>query len=80
MRDRFSMLEGHEDLCAHMGAAQKFMPGLRWERRGNVRHCQGTVLAEWAAVAADGSDKMKGTNVFQFGSNGTIQSVIGLNA
>ena len=31
-------------------------------------------------VAADGSDKMTGTNVFQFGSNGTIQSVIGLNA
>ena len=32
-RDRYSMLEGHEDLRTQIGASQHFMPGLRMERR-----------------------------------------------
>ena len=49
MRDRFSCVEGTRELTLHIGASQRFMPGLRLQRDGDVRHCQGTVLAEWAA-------------------------------
>ena len=77
-RDRYSMLAGHEDLRTHIGASQRFMPGLKMERRGATRHCQGTVLAEWAAVGADGAERMSGTNVFVFGPDGKMESVTGV--
>ena len=75
-RDRFSAIEGVDDLQSHLTAAQRFMPGLRMVREGEVRHCQGTVLAEWVARAADGAERARGTNVFTF-ANRRIDSVIG---
>jgi hypothetical protein len=42
-RDRYSLLDGLPDLTAHSGATQRFMPGIRMERKGDVRHCQGMV-------------------------------------
>jgi uncharacterized protein YndB with AHSA1/START domain len=75
--DRFSLLDGLEDLTAHTGAAQRFMPGIRIERKGDVRHCQGTVLADWIAVDRDAKERMSGTNVFVFKPDGRIDSVMG---
>jgi uncharacterized protein YndB with AHSA1/START domain len=77
-RDRFSLLDGIADLTAHIGASQRFMPGIGLERRGGVRHCQGVVLADWIAKASDGKDRMSGTSVFVFGPDGRIDSVTGL--
>ena len=74
-RDRFSLLDGLADLTAHMSAAQRFMPGIRLERKGNVRHCQGTVLADWIAVDSDAQPRMSGTSVFVFRPDGKIDSV-----
>ena len=74
-RDRFSLLDGMPDLLAHTGAAQRFMPGIHLERRGDVRHCQGTVLADWVARSADGQEKMSGTSVFVFAPDVKIESV-----
>ena len=34
---------------AHLAAVHKFMPGMRLERRGDIRHCQSHVLADWVA-------------------------------
>jgi uncharacterized protein YndB with AHSA1/START domain len=76
-RDRYSLLDGLDDLSAHAGAAQKYMPGIAMNRKGEIRHCQGTVLADWAARASDGSERMSGTNVFVLGSDGRIRSVTG---
>jgi uncharacterized protein YndB with AHSA1/START domain len=76
-RDRFSTLEGSEDVAAHITAAQRFMPGMSLKRRGNVRHCQGTVLADWDAVGADGGIRGSGTNVFMLGGDGRIVSATG---
>jgi len=76
--DRYSMLEGHEDLGTHIGAFQRFMSGLTMQRRGKVAHCQGTVLAEWAAITTDGAEKMSGTNVFVFSPDGKLESVTGI--
>jgi uncharacterized protein YndB with AHSA1/START domain len=73
-RDRFSLLDGLDDLTAHIGAALRFMPGMGLERKGEVRHCQGTVLADWRAVGADGIERMGGTSVFMFGPDGRIQA------
>ena len=77
-RDRFSLLDGLADVSAHAGAAQRFMPGIRMRRKGEPRHCQGTVLAEWAAVTDEGQERMSGTNVFVLGADGKIQSATGL--
>jgi uncharacterized protein YndB with AHSA1/START domain len=76
-RDRFSNTAGIADLLPHIAAAQHFMPGIRMERAGGVRHCQGTVLADWIARSADGHERARGTNVFVLGPGGRIQAVTG---
>jgi uncharacterized protein YndB with AHSA1/START domain len=77
-RDRYGNTDGIADLMPHIAAAQRFMPGIRMSREGDVRHCQGTVLAEWVARGPDGQGRARGTNVFTLGPDGRIQSVTGL--
>jgi hypothetical protein len=76
-RDRYSQLDGLADVSAHAGAAQRFMPGVRLQRRGEIRHCQGMVLADWFAGTGDGQERMSGTSLFVFGADGRIASVTG---
>jgi uncharacterized protein YndB with AHSA1/START domain len=76
-RDRYSLLDGLHDLTAHAGAALKFMPGVLLRRKGEVRHCQGTVLADWTVLGKDGKEQMSGTNVFVFAPGGKFESVTG---
>jgi len=78
-RDAYSSLAGVEEIVLHIGAAQKFMPGVRLERRSPVRHCQGTALADWVALGPDGRQRMSGTNVFVM-RRGRIESVTGVAA
>jgi len=70
-RDRYAMIEGLGDLGLHTEAVLKFMPGVRMARKGEVRHCQGMVLADWEAKG------MSGTNVFVCRADGKIESVTG---
>jgi uncharacterized protein YndB with AHSA1/START domain len=74
-RDRYSTIEGQAELVAHTGAAQRFMPGIRLERHGDVRQCQGVVLADWTAGGPGAG--MSGTNVFVIRGNGLVESVTG---
>ena len=76
--DRFSRVDGIAELVPHVGAAQTFMPGLQMERAGDVRHCQGTVLANWTARTAAGEPRGAGTNVFVLDADGLIECVVGL--
>jgi uncharacterized protein YndB with AHSA1/START domain len=76
-RDRYSLLDGVADLAAHIAAAQRFMPGIELKRRGDVRHCQGTVLSDWVAEGPDGAARMSGSSVFEFHPDGRIDSVTG---
>jgi uncharacterized protein YndB with AHSA1/START domain len=76
-RDRFSLVSGLDDLRPHLAAVHRFMPGMRLRRQGDVRQCQGTALADWVAVGADGQEKGRGTNVFVFRGAGRIESVTG---
>jgi uncharacterized protein YndB with AHSA1/START domain len=76
-RDRYSLIDGVDELSAHIAAAQRFMPGLVLQRRGPVRHCQGTAIADWAAVGPDGVTQGQGSNVFTLGADGKIQSATG---
>jgi len=75
--DRFSMLDGLADLIAHISASHRFMPGIGLQRKGDVRHCQGTVLADWIAAGSDGKERMTGTSVFVFSPDGRIDWVTG---
>ena len=77
VRDRFTAIDGVADLSPHIAAALRFMPGLRMRRNGDVRHCQGTVLADWIATGADAQPRGRGTSVFAFGFDGRISSVVG---
>jgi len=76
-RDRFSNIDGLAELLPHIAAAQRFMPGIRMQRTGDVRQCQGTAVADWVALANDGQERARGLNVFVFGANSRIQAVIG---
>jgi uncharacterized protein YndB with AHSA1/START domain len=77
-RDRYSLVSGVEDLHAHLAAVHRFMPGLRIERVGAVRHCQGVAVAEWVARATDGTERGCGQNVFVLNGDGRIADVVGL--
>ena len=75
--DRFSCISGAEDLKGHLAAVHVFMPGMRLERRGDIRHCQSRVLADWVALAKDGQERGRGTNLFVFDADGRIEEVTG---
>jgi len=77
VRDRYSVLDGIADLSPHIAASQRFMPGIRLERRGEVRHCQGTLLVDWVALGPDGAQRGTGSNVFDLNPDGLIDSVTG---
>jgi uncharacterized protein YndB with AHSA1/START domain len=77
-RDRVSLIDGLADLIPHIGAAQRFMAGIRLERDGEVRQCQGTALADWTAVGPDGQLRVRGTSVFVFDEDGRIEAVTGI--
>jgi len=76
-RDRFSAVEGAADLVPHVAAFQQHMPGLRFERSGAVRECQGYALADWKALSADGQQRAAGTSAFAIASDGRIAAVVG---
>ena len=77
-RDRYSLVTGLDDLHAHLAAVHRFMPGMRIERAGPVRHCQGVVVADWIARGPDGAERGRGQNVFTLGGDGRITEVVGL--
>ena len=76
-RDPFSCTVGIDDLVAHIGASQVHMPGVRLERQGEARQCQGTAVVDWVAKAADGSERGKGKNVFDLAPEGRFWRVTG---
>jgi uncharacterized protein YndB with AHSA1/START domain len=76
-QDRFSNLDGLDDLLPHITAGQKFMPGIRLHRAGAVRHCQGMALCDWVVKGADGKEHGRGTNSFVFGPTGKVEWVTG---
>ena len=80
MQDRYSNLDGIDDVLPHIAASQRFMPGIRLRRSGNIRHCQGMVLADWTMSGVDGKERGKGTNVFVLGPTGRIEWVTGFYA
>jgi hypothetical protein len=79
-RDRYSMLNGLNDLLPHVSASRKFMPGVSLKMAGAIRHCQGKALADWCAVSAEGKELMRGTNLFEFNPEGKIVSATGFTA
>ncbi|MEW6320477.1 MAG: SRPBCC domain-containing protein [Acidobacteriota bacterium] len=73
--DRFSAVAGLDEVRAHLAAVHRFMPGMRLERRGEARHCQWTVLADWVALGADGAEKGRGTSVVALDADGRVEAV-----
>jgi uncharacterized protein YndB with AHSA1/START domain len=76
-RDRYSAIDGLQELMPHIAASQRFMPGMELRRKGSVRHCQGLVLADWVAVRTTGQEMGSGTNLFAFEPGGRITAVTG---
>jgi uncharacterized protein YndB with AHSA1/START domain len=77
--DRFACVVGKEDVRAHLAASRMHMPGVRIERSGEPRFCQGTALVDWVARKAggdEGAEMASGTNVFEI-ADGRIASVVG---
>ena len=77
-RDRYSCTDGIDDLVPHILASQRFMPGMTLTADGAPRHCQGTVLANYAVTGPDGTVMMRGTNVFLLNPDGKIAMVTGV--
>lgn len=73
--DRFGALESLDDVVEHAGATLQFLPGVRMQRDGRIRHCQGAVLANWTG----GSAAPSGTNLFELAPDGRIAVVVGFH-
>jgi hypothetical protein len=54
------------ELKAHIGASQRFMPGIALQQKRNISHCQGMMIADWIAVDSDGKERMTGTGSIMF--------------
>jgi uncharacterized protein YndB with AHSA1/START domain len=76
-RDRYARIDGLPELNDHIAASLRFMPGVRMERKGAVRHCQHTLLADWVVRGPDGAERMSGVNVFVLNAQGRIACVTG---
>lgn len=76
--DKYSCLDGLDEITLHAGAAQKFMPGMTPRRVGDVRHCLGTAIVDWNIAKADGASAASGTNVFRLDADGKITDVVGV--
>jgi len=76
-RDRYARIDGLTELNDHIAATLRFMPGVRMERKGALRHCQHTLLADWVVRGPDGAERMTGVNVFVLDARGRIASVTG---
>ncbi len=76
--DRYSRLDGIDEITLHAGAAQKFMPGVKLHRQGDPRHCLGTALVDWSVPGPQGTPVASGTNVFRFDADGKIIDVVGI--
>ena len=76
-RDPYSCTSGIDDLNAHIAASQRFMPGVVLARRGEPRQCQGLALVDWVVQGPDGSERAKGTNVFELDGDGRIGRATG---
>jgi hypothetical protein len=77
-QDSFGLTSSPAELADHIGAAQMHMPGMRLERDGALRQCQGTGLVNWVARSPDGSVAARGSNVFEFAPDGRLARVVGL--
>lgn len=75
-RDKYSTLDGIDDVLAHVTAAQHFMPGVRLERQGDVRQCQGRAYCNWSA-SANGKPIGSGTTFFTLDGEGRIEAATG---
>jgi uncharacterized protein YndB with AHSA1/START domain len=75
--DRFGLVTGFEELLVHISAIHTHMPGTILSGAGDIRHCQGTLLADWTATGADARARGTGTNVFVLDGEGRIESVTG---
>jgi uncharacterized protein YndB with AHSA1/START domain len=75
--DKFSCITGDDDLRGHLAAVHRFMRGMRLERRGDIRHCQWHVLADWVALTGDDQERGRGTNLFILDADGRIAEVTG---
>jgi uncharacterized protein YndB with AHSA1/START domain len=77
VRDKFSALEGVEEVRAHIDGVHRFMPGVTLKRDGEVRHCQGEVLVNWISSGKDGKAMGAGANIFTLAPDGRIAAVTG---
>jgi uncharacterized protein YndB with AHSA1/START domain len=75
--DKFSTIEGRDEVKAHLAAVHRFMPGMRLERRGEIRHCQWHVLADWVVIGSSGQEQSGGTSLFELDADGRIAKVTG---
>lgn len=77
MRDPWSCLVGRDDLHGHIGNTHVHMPGIRMQRVGEPRQCQGNALVAWTAIDTNGAPRLGGTSFFRFAADGRIAEVAG---
>ncbi len=76
--DTLACVAGAAEFAGHLEAARAHGVAPTLERRGPVRHCQGTALCDWVARAPGGRVIVEGSNVVELAPDGRIARVTGL--
>jgi uncharacterized protein YndB with AHSA1/START domain len=76
-RDRFVVIEDRDSLNAHIGAVQRYRPGLRLERLGPPDQCHMMARSAWRVVDAAGVPRGTGVDYFRIGADGRLLEATG---
>nr|HEX4316123.1 SRPBCC domain-containing protein [Kofleriaceae bacterium] len=77
-RDAHGSTTTRDELVEHIAATRRFAPTLRLERRGELRHAHGTVLADWAMLRGD-QQLATGTNVFRVDADSRVYECLSIS-
>ena len=76
-KDNMGYAAGRDALDAYIGGAQRFMPGAKMRRVGDVARAHGHILFDWEIVAANGAAVGTGSNVGELTGDGRFVSMVG---
>ncbi len=76
-RDSFACIRGIDDLNAHIGNSQRYMPGLKLEAAGQAQLCHGYARVHWRVANHAGGAAFSGVNFARLSPTGRIALIVG---
>ena len=77
-RETWGALDGLEEVATHLGALQRFVPGLKPTRVGNAVNCHGSILVSAVSSTPPGPVQHHLTLVLRLGADALVHECTGV--